>query len=201
MTEHSHRRWRTPLLNTVAVMLVALTLVIAVAWVVALIEKDDNIQLLRVGSQRQAILAVGRATCTLVLRRGLDWSRMSEADQQQLKRGGNYVAWRAFGFRFFAGDIAITGSAAPGATNPSDPLYNLSAIKEAFRGLSIGVPNALIIPALLLLPIQRWRRHLILSRRCHLGLCLRCGFDLRASPERCPECGTTVESHFQVRGS
>jgi hypothetical protein len=43
-----------------------------------------------------------------------------------------------------------------------------------------------------LLPIGRFARCVLQRRVNASGLCPACGYDLRATPDRCPECGTAV---------
>jgi len=57
-----------------------------------------------------------------------------------------------------------------------------------------SIPYWSLIPALLICPALwalRYRRRLIRMSR---GLCPECAYDLRGSPDRCPECGTPVHS-------
>ena len=51
----------------------------------------------------------------------------------------------------------------------------------------LWIPCLLCVISLYLLPLHRRRK------RLRLGLCLGCGYDLRASSEKCPECGQVIE--------
>jgi hypothetical protein len=70
--------------------------------------------------------------------------------------------------------------------------------RNSFLGLSLGqsvsyweiiVPWWSLVSATAVLPALRLRAHWRLRQRCAVGLCPTCGYDLRATPDRCPECG------------
>lgn len=55
-----------------------------------------------------------------------------------------------------------------------------------FRRIIVPMWLPALTTALAVIPLVRRVRR---EKRRRGGLCLRCGYDLRASPDRCPECG------------
>jgi hypothetical protein len=54
----------------------------------------------------------------------------------------------------------------------------------------IIVPTGIVL--LLTTSLTLWSRHKRERARLRIGRCPTCGYDLRASPERCPECGMQI---------
>ncbi len=79
---------------------------------------------------------------------------------------GESTGWRRWGFGYWR--------------------YALGAI----RIRRVEIPIGLVFLLTLTLPASRLRTYLVRRRRARIGKCPRCNYDLRATPDRCPECGT-----------
>lgn len=75
----------------------------------------------------------------------------------------------------------------------------------SFNGINceeVVVSFWFLICALMIVPAESVMRLAIRAgrarRRRRRGLCIICGYDLRVSKERCPECGTSISNTFKV---
>ena len=67
-------------------------------------------------------------------------------------------------------------------------------------GFALVVPDWSLFIAALLPFAWLLRRWMVARRKAMEGRCRRCGYDLPATPNRCPECGTQVARRARQPG-
>jgi len=87
----------------------------------------------------------------------------------------------------------------PVAMTPPTVTHNRFGLAAGFGRDPLGQPGTwfayasapawLVVPLLSIVPATGARRWAVRRRRARAGRCLGCGYDLRGSPARCPECG------------
>lgn len=139
--------------------------------------------------------AGGVAGAAVVLDGGLTLAGV--ARNVRTERGGHFLAFAEPAFTVGrAADVFRTGDERSAdkwgfaLVRPAVATPNKPAAKPAVA--AVRAPLWSVAAALLLPPLARLRSILRDVRRRRSGRCVACGYDLRGSPGRCPECGAAA---------
>ena len=126
-------------------------------------------------SSHQIYFIADRSSVSLCFRGYIETITQQEADGLIRNPSAWFHDIHLLGFRVFYGDECIYAN------------------QTGFRGgdyrYGLGIPVVLAVPLLLVFSIVLFKK----GRKAvdtHVGVCQKCGYDLRATPDRCPECGT-----------
>ena len=130
----------------------------------------------------------GRGLSVATTPGGLDWVSSAQPGDGPLCRVGTYSSTRnpdvltlrrwPYGLGFGGGEFVVALSA-----------DGLRITRETLRG--VATPLWAWVMLFAVLPVTKAHSYVRTRwRRARRGLCARCGYDMRASHERCPECGT-----------
>jgi hypothetical protein len=69
-------------------------------------------------------------------------------------------------------------------------LYQVKSVSWGGQMSLVSIPLWFLVLLSSVLPLARVQEGYLRWRRLRSGFCISCGYDIRATPDRCPECGT-----------
>ena len=167
------------LVNLITGLSLALCAVVCVLWVrsygrcdVIARPRAPGEQLCVTSEFGSVVVEWERPIDALVVQPGWEYFQTPLPRRWPVRRGG-------LGFEAYRGAVTHFVRVGPA------PLYGV-AVPHWFLFLGTAA-----LPAF---EVVRRRRARILRRRAESGLCGQCGYDLRATPGRCPECGAAPDA-------
>lgn len=191
---------RIALLNGLTTVAIIFASVLAILWIWSGIRQehffyfdvavDTNVS----GSASSSIRVETHTTCNLNLRPGVfGFNRVKSIYTGPGYGSGFYPAHWKFEHDSRTTDMGLRYVLVPGVENFRFYWKRSGSPGHPFSQLLITCPIWPLFLFALLLPGSRLIRRMfqtVRSRRAsHAGLCPKCGYDVRANPDRCSECG------------
>jgi hypothetical protein len=185
------------MIDVAAVLSLLLCIAALVFWVKG---KSAAQVVVRESARSYQIITVSRGELSVFYERGIGWAVLEP------RADTTYWQW----FSHEAEDLcAATAILGPSARAPAAGFFFWRLHWGGNIKTWVLLPMWFVVFVFAVLPLAVCARHvhrMLGARRVAEGCCERCGYDLRASPERCPECGarkglrvTISESGFQKR--
>lgn len=178
--------------NTPVACSFCICVVTLIAWIHSHKFVDSLVYSSRVGDQHQTVI-IGNASFgvfTIVIMRYQFPQNERDRFIEGLGRGSPSLKWAESDYKQMEPETVAEDRSGPSFGLDQGPLQPASGVAHLGGAwYNLTFPCWLLLLISVPIPLLRFWKHGLRRLRRNRGMCQQCGYDLRASPDRCPECG------------